>query len=157
MSYGEYFRWGDLVSPGSSTPPSPTYNELLNDTIINANVGNLNKVRINLGALPEEWWFKQNSVGETILIRLADKGDVELVNQLLSNASATDVNKHNINGNSAIILTGRSSVTLNTNTQKIIDALIKKGANITDNNYANETALSLANKPPTPIMNYLTT
>jgi len=161
MSYGEHIRRGEDLVSRPSTPPRPTYNELLNDTIINANVGNLDQVRINLDTLPKEWWFTQNSFGETILIRLADKGDVELVNRLLLNASVSvdDVNKRNINGNSAIILTGRSSVTLNTNTKKIIDALIEKGANITDNNYANETALSLANKPPTnsELSNYIKT
>jgi hypothetical protein len=91
--------------PSTPPPPQPT----IEDTIIAANAGNLETVRNNLSKILNFDYFNQNEQKETILIRLADKGDVDLVKKLLlapkRGRDITNVNLRNINGNSAIILT----------------------------------------------------
>jgi hypothetical protein len=98
------------------------------------------KIKEILEVLPSYKWFDQDGRGETILIRLADKGNLELVKHILEKANnktgaiEEQVNLKNNNGNSAIILTGRTNQNYNYATKLIIEALIKKGAKITDKN-----------------------
>jgi ankyrin repeat protein len=118
---------------------------LLNELIVLANnlnrsqrivedKSNVDAFTDKLTQLPKDLWFNKNVFGETILIRLADKGNSVLVNTLLKDATTGQVNTRNKNGNSAIILTGRSDQSYNIETKKIIDALIAKGADINDRN-----------------------
>jgi len=118
---------------------------LLNELIVLANnlnrpqrivkdTSNVDAFTDKLTQLPKNLWFNQNVFGETILIRLADKGNPVLVNTLLDGATKIQVDTRNKNGNSAIILTGRSDQSYNKETKQIIDALIAKGAGINDIN-----------------------
>jgi hypothetical protein len=122
-----------------------------NETTIDINTQKDNILKI-LNILPTYKWFDQDGRGETILIRLADKGNLELVKHILENATTNDkrgaslaqVNLKNNNGNSAIILTGRTNKNYNYAAKEIIKALMEKGANINAVNNESQSASTLA-------------
>jgi hypothetical protein len=142
-------------------------NNLNRPIIIVENKSNVEAFTEKLKELPNNLWFEQNVFGETILIRLADKGNLQLVKHILEKANngkgatTAQVNITNNNGNSAIILTGRSDPQYNKATKQIIEALIKKGAKITDKNnpvedkHNGQTALDLVRTDNTELNTFI--